>query len=144
MDRRGVNVRLMGGGEGTGRLGHYFAGPTHRGRCYNGGTHRARWKRVRQRLIELAVLSTRLSYSDASRARNPNRDIGYRRLKRQVVLPVACAICGEAITHFGHDGRSHTFDHITPWSEAPSNDPSNLRHAHKRCNSSRGRGPRVA
>jgi hypothetical protein len=76
--------------------------------------------------------------------RNPNRDMDYRRLKRQVVLPVPCAICGEAITHFGHDGASHTFDHITPWSDAPSNDPSNLHHAHKRCNSSRGRGPRVA
>jgi hypothetical protein len=77
-------------------------------------------------------------------ARNPNRDMGYRRLKRQVVLPVPCGICGEAITHFGHDGASHTFDHVTPWSEAPSNDPSNLRHAHKSCNSSRGRGPQVA
>ena len=77
-------------------------------------------------------------------ARNPNRDMGYRRLKRMVVLPVPCAICGEAINHFGHDGESHTFDHITPWSEAPDNDPSNLRHAHKRCNSRRGRGPPVA
>jgi 5-methylcytosine-specific restriction endonuclease McrA len=77
-------------------------------------------------------------------ARNPNRDMGYRRLKRLVVLPVPCAICGEAITRFGHDGGSHTFDHVTPWSEAPSNDPSNLRHAHRSCNSRRGRGPRVA
>jgi HNH endonuclease len=76
--------------------------------------------------------------------RNPNRDIGYRRLKRSVVLQVPCAICGEAITHFGHDGASHTCDHITPWSEARDNDPSNLRHAHKSCNSSQGRGPRVA
>ena len=46
-------------------------------------------------------------------ARNPNPDMGYHRLKRLVVLPVPCAICGEAITHFGRDGRSHTFDHIT-------------------------------
>jgi 5-methylcytosine-specific restriction endonuclease McrA len=70
--------------------------------------------------------------------------MAYRRLKRIVVLPVPCAICGEPITHFGHDGASHTFDHITPWSEASSNDPSNLRHAHKSCNSSRGRGAVVA
>lgn len=55
--------------------------------------------------------------------RNPNCDMGYRGLKRLVVLPVPCAICGELITHVGHDGASHTFDHITPWSEAPSNDP---------------------
>jgi hypothetical protein len=47
----------------------------------------------------------------------PNRDVGYRRLKRQVVLPVPCAICGQPITHFGHDGGSHAFDHITPWSD---------------------------
>jgi hypothetical protein len=72
--------------------------------------------------------------------RNPNRGMGYRRLKRLVVLPVPCGICGEAITHFGSDGASHTFDHLTPWSVAPSNDPSNLGHAHKSCNSSRGRG----
>jgi 5-methylcytosine-specific restriction endonuclease McrA len=76
--------------------------------------------------------------------KNPNRDQGYRRLKRLVVLPVPCAICGEPITQFGHDGSSHTFDHVTPWSVARNNAPSNLRHAHKRCNSSRGRGPRVA
>jgi hypothetical protein len=75
--------------------------------------------------------------------RSPNRDMDYRRLKRLVVWPVECGMCHQQITHFGHDGASHTFDH-TPWSEAPSNDPSNLRHAHKRCNSSRGRGPRVA
>jgi 5-methylcytosine-specific restriction endonuclease McrA len=73
-------------------------------------------------------------------ARNPNRDMGYRRLKRKVVLPVPCGLCGEAITHFGHDGGSHTFDHVTPWSEARDNDPSNLRHAHKSCNSARGQG----
>jgi hypothetical protein len=60
-----------------------------------------------------------------------------------VVLPVLCAICAQDITHFGHDGGSHTFDHITPWSEAPNNDPSNLRHARKSSNS-RGRWPRVA
>ena len=40
----------------------------------------------------------------AKRARNPNRDMAYRRLKRQVVLPVPYSICGGAITHFGHDG----------------------------------------
>ena len=62
---------------------------------------------------------------------NPNRDMGYRRLKRQVVLPEPCAICGEAITHFGREGDSHTFDHITPWSVARNTDPANLRHAHK-------------
>jgi hypothetical protein len=39
--------------------------------------------------------------------------MAYRRLKRRVVLPVPCAICGEAITHFGYDGGSHTFDRIT-------------------------------
>lgn len=72
--------------------------------------------------------------------RNPNRDMGYWRLKRAVVLLVPCGICGEAITHFGRDGRSHAFDHISPWSEGPLNDPSNLRHAHTSCNSSRGRG----
>jgi hypothetical protein len=49
------------------------------------------------------------------------------------MLPVLCAICAQDITHFGHDGGSHAFDHITPWSKAPSSDPSNLRHAHKPC-----------
>jgi hypothetical protein len=48
--------------------------------------------------------------------RNPNRDNTYRRLKRQVVLPVPCAICSENIAHFGHGGGSHTFDQITPLS----------------------------
>jgi hypothetical protein len=59
------------------------------------------------------------------------------------MAPVLHAICAQDITHFGHDGGSHTFDHITAWSKAPSNDPSNLLHAHKSCNSRRGR-PRVA
>jgi hypothetical protein len=62
---------------------------------------------------------------------NPNRDMGYGRLKRHVVLPVPCDICGEAITHFGRLGGSHTFEHITPFSVARNNDPANLRHAHK-------------
>jgi hypothetical protein len=62
---------------------------------------------------------------------NPNRDMGYRRLKRQVVLPVPCDICGGAITHFGRLGGSHAFEHITPLSVARNNDPANLRHAHK-------------
>ena len=74
---------------------------------------------------------------------NPNNDPGYRKLKRQVVLPVPCAICGEPITHVGRDAASHTFDHITPWSVARNNDPANLRHVHKGCNSRRGRAPLV-
>jgi hypothetical protein len=102
--------------------------------------------RVRCRLCLLShvVRLMRLSVSGCSGG--PIRTVTWATagMKRLVVLTLPCAICGEAITHFGHDGGSHTFDHITPWSEAPSNDPSNLRHAHKSCNSRRGLGPSVA
>jgi hypothetical protein len=76
-------------------------------------------------LLSLARLAVRrIKRCSRRRSGSATRtDIGYRRLKRLVVLPVLCAICGELITHVGHDGASHTFDHITPWSEAPSNDP---------------------
>jgi 5-methylcytosine-specific restriction endonuclease McrA len=74
--------------------------------------------------------------------RNPNRDNGYRRAKRQVakLLPIPCSLCGNPITHLGHDRWSLTFDHIVSVADGGSNDLANLRPAHKSCNSSRGRG----
>jgi 5-methylcytosine-specific restriction endonuclease McrA len=74
--------------------------------------------------------------------RNPNRDLDYRRAKREVakLLPIPCSLCGNPITHLGHDRWSLTFDHIVSVADGGSNDLSNLRAAHKHCNSSRGRG----
>jgi 5-methylcytosine-specific restriction endonuclease McrA len=73
---------------------------------------------------------------------NPNRDMAYRRAKAAVArqLPIPCSLCGGPITHLGHDRWSLTFDHIVPVSLGGTNELSNLRAAHKHCNSSRGRG----
>lgn len=73
--------------------------------------------------------------------RNPNRDMAYRRAKAAVAkhLPIPCALCGQPITHLGHDRWSLTFDHIVSVADGGTNDLSNLRPAHKSCNSARGR-----
>ncbi|MFP5256076.1 MAG: HNH endonuclease signature motif containing protein [Acidimicrobiia bacterium] len=72
---------------------------------------------------------------------NPNRDLNYRKLRAAYAraLPLPCAICQEPITHQGHDRDALTLDHVRPWADGGSNDPSNLRPTHKRCNSARGR-----
>jgi 5-methylcytosine-specific restriction endonuclease McrA len=79
-------------------------------------------------------------------AKNPNRDMAYRRAKRAMakLLPVPCSLCGALIDHLGHDRWSLTFDHVVPASLGGTNELGNLRAAHKSCNSARGRGPRVA
>lgn len=57
-------------------------------------------------------------------------------------LPPACHICGEWIDKALHhyDAKSWTLDHVKSLSEAPhlAEDESNLRPAHRGCNSSRG------
>lgn len=76
---------------------------------------------------------------DARRwARNPNRDAAYRKLRDSIELPVECAICGQPITHRGHDADALTLDHVTPRAHGGTNHPAGLRPAHKRCNSARG------
>jgi 5-methylcytosine-specific restriction endonuclease McrA len=50
-------------------------------------------------------------------------------------LPIPCSLCGDPITHLGHDRMSLTFDHIVPVSLGGTNELENLRPAHKGCNS---------
>lgn len=75
--------------------------------------------------------------------RNPNADPEYRRIMRQVtaMLPIKCALCGQPIRHTGQDGAALTLDHVRPVSAGGSNDASNLRPAHRGCNSARGNRP---
>lgn len=70
----------------------------------------------------------------------------WRRLVEQVKLtqPHICYLCSKPIDlslhHF--DPLSFTVDHVIPIAEDPSRaeDPTNLRPAHRRCNSSKGVG----
>jgi 5-methylcytosine-specific restriction endonuclease McrA len=75
-------------------------------------------------------------------SRNPNRDPEYRKVRQAYAdrLPFPCALCGDFIRVIGHGPESLTLDHIRPWSVGGTNDPGNLRPAHKRCNSARGAG----
>lgn len=54
------------------------------------------------------------------------------RANRAAVLAVSdvCWLCGEP--------GSDTVDHVVPWSKGGSDAPSNLRPAHRSCNSARG------
>jgi 5-methylcytosine-specific restriction endonuclease McrA len=73
---------------------------------------------------------------------NPNRDPAYRAARAAVAasLPVPCGLCGGPIDHIGHDAKALTLDHIVAWSDGGTNSHTNLRPAHKGCNSARGRG----
>lgn len=55
----------------------------------------------------------------------------------------ACWLCGQRIDYDAAPGTtddSHELDHAVPVSEAPDlqEEPSNFRHAHRRCNAARG------
>lgn len=71
------------------------------------------------------------------------RRIRQRMYKRQKGL---CWICGEkmAISVTSHGkGKYASFDHIIPKSEGGTNEQTNLRLAHQRCNNLRGTIPVV-
>lgn len=49
-----------------------------------------------------------------------------------------CQLCGEPVTR-----RDATLDHVVSLADGGSDHPSNLRLAHRSCNSSRGPGERI-
>jgi 5-methylcytosine-specific restriction endonuclease McrA len=82
-----------------------------------------------------------------SRPRSMNGDQRRSRIRRLVERDgCRCWICDEPIDLAldPGDARARSLDHIHPWSLRGSNDLSNLRLAHRDCNTARDREPLMA
>jgi 5-methylcytosine-specific restriction endonuclease McrA len=65
----------------------------------------------------------------------PRNTYAYQKTRKQILaIATTCAICGERGTRYD----PLTIDHITPVRDGGTNHPTNLRVAHRSCNSRRG------